>query len=144
MPVFEEKRKEGRKKRQKEGKVEKLSHVPRSKTWVNLLVVELGQFDHSRSFLHVYIIRASIAFFNSLSRDTKNQVGSIPCVENTLAFLAFENDISDAVTSCNTVEKHCPYLFFQREKVNCSNNEDEKKDFFPPSSNIMKIVTNPT
>lgn len=48
------------------------------------------------------------------------------------------------VTSCNTVEKHCPYLFFQREKVNCSNNEDEKKDFFPSSSNIMKIVTNPT
>lgn len=63
-------------------------NVPWSKTWVNLLVVELGQFDHSISFLRIRNPR-EYRFFQletPFLETQKDQVGSVP-MENTMASL---------------------------------------------------------
>lgn len=101
-------------------------NVPWSKTWVNLLVVELGQFDHSISFLRIRNLR-EYRFFQletPFLETQKDQVGSVP-MENTRwpRFSAFENDISDVVR----VKK---IRFFHIRKC-----------FFPPRI-LLKIVVN--
>lgn len=100
-------------------------NVPWSKTWVNLLVVELGQFDHSISFLRIRNPR-EYRFFQletPFLETQKDQVGSVP-MENTMAS-----------------------LFCVRERY-FWRRASEKNPFFPhtkvffPRRILLKIVTN--
>lgn len=100
-------------------------NVPWSKTWVNLLVVELGQFDHSISFLRIRNLR-EYRFFQletPFLETQKDQVGSVP-MENTMAS-----------------------LFCVRERY-FWRRASEKNPFFPhtkvffPRRILLKIVTN--
>lgn len=131
-----EKGKERNDERRKGGKIE--WNVAWSKTWVNLLVVELGQFDHSRSFLRIHNPREYRFFQLETPFLGTQRINLVPWMENTrLSANTRRERYFWRVTSCDTVEKNSPYSFFSTRKENSPRTYENEKMFFP-SSNIIK------
>lgn len=133
-----EKGKERNDERRKGGKIE--WNVPWSKTWVNLLVVELGQFDHSRSFLRIHNPREYRFFQLETPFLGTQRINLVPWMENTrLSANTRRERYFWRVTSCDTVEKNSPYSFFSTRKENSPRTYENEKMFFPHRI-LLKIV----